>query len=561
MGNYDVFISYRRDSGAAEARLLQLHLKERHIRCFLDVTELGRGYFDEALLRHIEQTPNFVVILSPDSLNRSENDEDWLRKEIAHALKTDRNVVPLMLPKFEFPARLPEDIRNLPRCQGVEYSHRYIDAMLEKLIATLDLPAAPVPEPAPPPVPLPEDPLERTRAERALLAEERQKLADARLSAERLRDETDELRRRIEKRNAEKARQLQDGSRAGGNSGCAEQNARVETHSRLEPHGRGDSVPRNEVRASPEVRQAAAAAFWLSLVAALSLLSAPFRGSGGQVVLVFGFVFLALAIWVRTNPAQAVTAGLAAGVPVTALIAIGIFNGNTLTATGVWFVLFAGAAALGFGRLWLAIRTGAPTTPAGSAAPPPPFGQRFGELIGVAGTRIDSRGLRLFVAARVGAVLALAFILASRPEYYGYRPPYLDLVWVAVALPIALALSFRVLHHPLLSLLSAAVLASVANPLFWRGPSSTAVVVGEVSGVLLLAAAVGEIEMTSLAIWCGSAAAALAGALIARIPGLPAATFFPDLPLGYLMILPVAFSLVFVTVTVAMRGPSALPVP
>ena len=550
MGNYDVFISYRRDSGAAEARLLQLHLKERHIRCFLDVTELGRGYFDEALLRHIEQTPNFVVILSADSLNRSENDEDWLRKEIAHALATERNVVPLMLPKFEFPAHLPEDIRNLPRCQGVEYSHRYIDAMLEKLVATLDLPAAPVPEPAPPPVPLPEDPLERTRAERALLAEERQKLADARLSAERLRDETDELRRRIEKRNAEKARQLLEGPGGGGNAGRAEQDAR------------SDPVPRTEIRESPDVRQAAAAAFWLSLLAALTLLSAPVRGSGGQVVLVFGFVFLALAIWVRTNPTQAVTAGLAAGVPVTALIAIAVFNGNTLTATGVWFVLLAGAAAVGFGRLWLAIRSGAPASPGGSAAPPPPlpFGQRFGELIGVAGTRVDSRGLRLFTAARVGAVLALAFILASRPEYYGYRPPYLDIVWVAVALPIALALSFRVLHHPLLSLLSAAVLASVANPLFWRGPSSTAVVVGEVSGVLLLAAAVEEIEMTSLAIWCGSAAAALAGALIARIPGLPVATFFPELPLGYLMILPVAFSLVFVTVSVAMRGPSAVPV-
>src|ERR1700681_2889267 len=173
MSDYDVFISYRRDGGAAEARLLQSKLNERKIRTFLDVTELGRGYFDDALLKHIEQTPNFLVILSPHSLSRGEHEEDWLRREIAHALATERNVVPLMMPGFEWPPKLPKDLRNLRRHQGLDYSHLYFEAMLQKLVATLDLTASPAgqekqPRPS-------QDQLERSRVERALLEEERQK--------------------------------------------------------------------------------------------------------------------------------------------------------------------------------------------------------------------------------------------------------------------------------------------------------------------------------------------------------------------------------------------------
>lgn len=132
---YDVFISYRRDKGGAEARLIRAALAERGLRVFLDVTDLSKGHFDEALLRYIAATPSFIVILSPDALDpRIQKQEDWMRREVAHAILTGRNIVPVMFPDFEFPAQLPDDIKDLPRHQGVKYSHDFFEAVIDKIL-------------------------------------------------------------------------------------------------------------------------------------------------------------------------------------------------------------------------------------------------------------------------------------------------------------------------------------------------------------------------------------------------------------------------------------------
>lgn len=132
--DYDVFFSYRREGGSDVARGVQQALKNDY-RIFLDVDRLPSGHFDSALLRTIESAPNFVVFLSQGSLDRCNKADDWLRKEIAHAIKTQRNIVPVTLPEFEFPdpKTLPEDIRDVARHDAVEYSHRYFYAMLDKI--------------------------------------------------------------------------------------------------------------------------------------------------------------------------------------------------------------------------------------------------------------------------------------------------------------------------------------------------------------------------------------------------------------------------------------------
>ena len=137
-GNYDVFISYRRDAGHAEARAIRSALRERGVQVFLDVADVRRGYFDEALLRQIADTPNFIVVLSLNSLDRCIDEEDWLRREIAQAIKTRRNIIPILMPGFTFPRELPPDIRNLSRYQGPEYSHRYFDAMIVEIAENLE---------------------------------------------------------------------------------------------------------------------------------------------------------------------------------------------------------------------------------------------------------------------------------------------------------------------------------------------------------------------------------------------------------------------------------------
>ncbi len=138
---FDVFISYRRDSDSQTARLLRAELQQRCLRVFLDVDDLRSGHFDEALLERIRESRNFLVILSQDSLDRCSSPEDWLRREVACALAENKNVVPIMMPDFAFPAedKLPDDLRFLRLHNGVPYSHYFFAAMMDKIMTYLDL--------------------------------------------------------------------------------------------------------------------------------------------------------------------------------------------------------------------------------------------------------------------------------------------------------------------------------------------------------------------------------------------------------------------------------------
>jgi hypothetical protein len=138
-GPYDVFICYRRDAASDAARLLATGLITCGLRPFLDLDDLGSRYFDERLLKAIESAPDFVVILTPGSLDACNEPDDWLRLELAHAIQLDRNIVPLVKDGFRFPDResLPEDIAKLPRYNAIVFSPLYFAAMMEKLQAFL----------------------------------------------------------------------------------------------------------------------------------------------------------------------------------------------------------------------------------------------------------------------------------------------------------------------------------------------------------------------------------------------------------------------------------------
>ena len=135
---YDIFISYRREGGDATALFLREKLMQRGLRVFLDIIDLHKGYFDEALLGCIAEAPNFLVILSPGCLDRCVHPTDWLRQEIAHAIHTHRNIIPVLARGFSFPPELPADIATLPRHQGVEYSHMYHAAMINAIVLSVE---------------------------------------------------------------------------------------------------------------------------------------------------------------------------------------------------------------------------------------------------------------------------------------------------------------------------------------------------------------------------------------------------------------------------------------
>jgi len=133
---YRTFISYRREGGAETARAIREGLLKYRIKSFIDVDDLGSHYFDDRLLQAIEAIPNFLVILSPGCLKRCVNETDWLRREIEHAIRHERLVIPILKPGFSFTEveHLPPLLRDfLPRYNAVEYHHAYFTAMMEKL--------------------------------------------------------------------------------------------------------------------------------------------------------------------------------------------------------------------------------------------------------------------------------------------------------------------------------------------------------------------------------------------------------------------------------------------
>lgn len=130
---YDIFISYRRDNGEQSAKAIYDRLRDKGYHVFLDVETLRSGAFNEKLYTVIEECRDVLVILSPNALDRCVNEDDWVRLEVAHAIKRGKNVIPIMLRGFEFPEKLPEDLEPLRYQNGIPASVEFFDAFMDKL--------------------------------------------------------------------------------------------------------------------------------------------------------------------------------------------------------------------------------------------------------------------------------------------------------------------------------------------------------------------------------------------------------------------------------------------
>ena len=128
-----IFISYRRDGGDVYAKLICEALKNRGFSVFYDIESIHGGYFDSRILTAIEGCNDFLLILSPHSLDRCVNEGDWVRQEIAYALKCRKNIIPVMLPGFEFPKTLPEEISAVSRHNAVQFISSYFDAVVDAI--------------------------------------------------------------------------------------------------------------------------------------------------------------------------------------------------------------------------------------------------------------------------------------------------------------------------------------------------------------------------------------------------------------------------------------------
>lgn len=142
MAKYDIFISYRREGGYDTAKHLYDLLSRDGYRVSFDIDTLRNGDFDKSLLKRIDECKDFILIVDSHAFDRTLNpnfnpNNDWLRQELAHALKKGKNIIPIFLNSVkEFPANLPKDIVGVVKKNGPKYDRYYFNDFYKKLCSS-----------------------------------------------------------------------------------------------------------------------------------------------------------------------------------------------------------------------------------------------------------------------------------------------------------------------------------------------------------------------------------------------------------------------------------------
>lgn len=149
-----IFISYRREdtsgeSGRLKDKLEQVFGKEN---IFYDVETLEAGLnFDQSIAKALNESTVLLAMIGPHWLKTADSKgekrllkaNDWVRKEIAEALKREIRVIPVLVNGAEMPDpdELPEDLKDLTFRHAQElsssrwnYDVGVLSNILEKII-------------------------------------------------------------------------------------------------------------------------------------------------------------------------------------------------------------------------------------------------------------------------------------------------------------------------------------------------------------------------------------------------------------------------------------------
>jgi ribose transport system substrate-binding protein len=147
----NIFINYRRDDASYPAgRLydrLSAHFPKNQI--FIDVDNLDPGIdFVEAIEQSVGSCDVLIAVIGKrwlisseaEGSRRLDNPDDFVRLEIATALKRNIRVIPVLVDDASMPRAndLPDDLKSLVRRQAIPVSHDRFSADSERLIAALD---------------------------------------------------------------------------------------------------------------------------------------------------------------------------------------------------------------------------------------------------------------------------------------------------------------------------------------------------------------------------------------------------------------------------------------
>jgi formylglycine-generating enzyme required for sulfatase activity len=144
-----IFVNYRRDDSRADAARVHDRLVQTFgaANVFMDVDNLLIGQrFDKVLAKALNQCDVFLAVIGPrwmEQLRARQHTGDWdyVREEIAAALKRDTLAIPVLIERTPLPRadQLPEDIRTLVMYQKHDIMHesfgRDVTALIEGIKA------------------------------------------------------------------------------------------------------------------------------------------------------------------------------------------------------------------------------------------------------------------------------------------------------------------------------------------------------------------------------------------------------------------------------------------
>jgi hypothetical protein len=145
-----VFISYRRDDSSGYAGRLHDHLARGlgQDLLFMDVTAIPLGAnFPKYIAEEVDKCGVLLAVIGPGWLDardkegcrRLDNPQDFVRIEIAAALKRDIRVIPILLEDTGLPKaeQLPDELKVLPLLNALNVRHASFDIDVDKLIRAL----------------------------------------------------------------------------------------------------------------------------------------------------------------------------------------------------------------------------------------------------------------------------------------------------------------------------------------------------------------------------------------------------------------------------------------
>ena len=137
----DIFISYRRSDGRDVARTVQQALLAKgYENIFFDYSSLRDGKFNEQIIEAINVCNDFILILSPESMKRCSNADDWVARELDTAIKAGCKFIPLNINGLfqDFPAEFPKSLSIIKYIEQTKLlTDEYFDASIDLLVQRL----------------------------------------------------------------------------------------------------------------------------------------------------------------------------------------------------------------------------------------------------------------------------------------------------------------------------------------------------------------------------------------------------------------------------------------